>query len=69
MKRVLTSRPFHPKHHEFLQELWLETLYIECAKEKGKEKLNSVERLRVRRKNNFPMTIWDGVEKSYNIKV
>ena len=69
MKIILTSHEFQLKHHEFLQKLWLEVLYIEHAKKKGKENLNSVERLRIRRKNNFPMTIWDGEERSYNIKV
>ena len=68
MKRILVNHQFQSKNHKFLQQLWLKAHYEEWEKRKGK-KIYTVAKHRVRRKNPFPMTISDGDEKSWGLKV
>ena len=68
MKSILKSHQFQSKNHDFLQQLWLSAHYEEWEKLNGK-KISSATRVRVRKRNPFPMTIWDGDKKRYTFKV
>ena len=68
MKRILENHQFQSKNHDFLQQLWLDVHYKEWEK-KNVKTICSVGKHRVQRRNLFPMTIWDGVEKINGFKV
>ena len=68
MKRILQSHQFQSVNHKFLQQLWLSAHYEKWKKKNGK-KIYSVARQKIRRENPFPMTISDGEEKIYGVKV
>ena len=68
MKRILESHQFQSKYHDFLQQLWLDAHYEKWETKYGR-KISSVAKHRVRKRNPFPMTISDGEEKSYGVKV
>ncbi|KAI1719830.1 homeobox domain-containing protein [Ditylenchus destructor] len=65
--KFVESTQFAPEHHNFLQSLWNEAHYIETEMQRGR-KLDPVSRYRVRKKNAFPRTIWDGDATSYCFK-
>ncbi|KAI1723862.1 homeobox domain-containing protein [Ditylenchus destructor] len=65
--KFVESTQFAPEHHNFLQSLWNEAHYIETELQRGR-KLDPVSRYRVRKKNAFPRTIWDGDATSYCFK-
>ena len=68
MKRILESHQFQSKYHDFLQQLWLDAHYEMWEKKNGR-KIRAVGKHRIRKRNPFPMTISDGEEKFYGVKV
>ncbi|CAI4224658.1 unnamed protein product [Auanema sp. JU1783] len=65
--RVLESNKFSPHNHQILQDMWLRAHYAEAEKTKERE-LGAVCKYRIRKKNPFPSTIWDGEETNYCFK-
>uniref|UniRef100_A0A915D7H3 Homeobox domain-containing protein n=1 Tax=Ditylenchus dipsaci TaxID=166011 RepID=A0A915D7H3_9BILA len=65
--QLVQNNHFSSDNHPFLQHLWNEAHYTETEMMRGK-KLDPVSRYRVRKKNNFPRTIWDGEGTSYCFK-
>ncbi|GMS79810.1 hypothetical protein PENTCL1PPCAC_1985, partial [Pristionchus entomophagus] len=65
--RLLSDHKFSPDNHNVLQDLWLNAHYTEASKTKEKE-LGAVDKYRIRKKNPFPNTIWDGEETNYCFK-
>ncbi|XP_063676822.1 homeobox protein unc-39-like [Bolinopsis microptera] len=64
---ILSSHFFDKSHHEQLQHLWLAAIY---ARESGikKKNLTAVDRYRLRKRNPFPATIWEGEKTIYCLK-
>uniref|UniRef100_A0A914HG91 Homeobox domain-containing protein n=1 Tax=Globodera rostochiensis TaxID=31243 RepID=A0A914HG91_GLORO len=58
---------FVPGDHSLLQRLWNEAHYAEVEHLRGKQ-LDPVSRYRIRKKNGFPRSIWDGEGTSYCFK-
>ncbi|XP_030075275.1 homeobox protein SIX5 [Microcaecilia unicolor] len=65
--RLLESRPFPPRHHRFLQDLFLRARYREAERARGRQ-LGAVDKYRLRKKFPLPPTIWDGEETVYCFK-
>ncbi|CAJ0582716.1 unnamed protein product, partial [Mesorhabditis spiculigera] len=65
--KLLESHKFAPGNHAVLQDLWLRAHYTEAEKTKERE-LGAVCKYRIRKKNPFPQTIWDGEETNYCFK-
>lgn len=65
--RLLECNKFSPHNHQVLQHLWLDAHYKEAEKTKERE-LGAVCKYRIRKKNPFPPTIWDGEETNYCFK-
>ncbi|GMT09095.1 hypothetical protein PFISCL1PPCAC_392, partial [Pristionchus fissidentatus] len=65
--RLLSDHKFSPHNYAVLQDLWLKAHYTEASKTKEKE-LGAVCKYRIRKKNPFPATIWDGEETNYCFK-
>ncbi|KAF8381760.1 ceh-34 [Pristionchus pacificus] len=65
--RLLSEHKFSPHNYGVLQDLWLRAHYTEASKTKEKE-LGAVCKYRIRKKNPFPATIWDGEETNYCFK-
>uniref|UniRef100_A0A8R1HKK4 Homeobox domain-containing protein n=1 Tax=Caenorhabditis japonica TaxID=281687 RepID=A0A8R1HKK4_CAEJA len=65
--RLLECHKFSPHNHTVLQNLWLDAHYKEAEKTKERE-LGAVCKYRIRKKNPFPNTIWDGEETNYCFK-
>ncbi|KIH55822.1 homeobox domain protein [Ancylostoma duodenale] len=65
--RLLETHKFSPHNHQVLQDLWLRAHYTEAEKTKERE-LGAVCKYRIRKKNPFPSTIWDGEETNYCFK-
>ncbi|CAI2354079.1 unnamed protein product [Caenorhabditis sp. 36 PRJEB53466] len=65
--RLLECHKFSPHNHNVLQNLWLDAHYKEAEKTKERE-LGAVCKYRIRKKNPFPNTIWDGEETNYCFK-
>ncbi|XP_029427444.1 homeobox protein SIX5 [Rhinatrema bivittatum] len=65
--RLLESRPFPPRHHRFLQDLFLRARYREAERARGRQ-LGAVDKYRLRKKFPLPSTIWDGEETVYCFK-
>ena len=65
--RILKENDFSIEHHLTLQKLWHEAHYRESEKSRNR-KLGAVDRYRVRKKNIFPTTIWDGEDRVYCFK-
>uniref|UniRef100_A0A1I7XV40 Homeobox domain-containing protein n=1 Tax=Heterorhabditis bacteriophora TaxID=37862 RepID=A0A1I7XV40_HETBA len=65
--RLLEAHKFSPHNHTALQDLWLKAHYTEAEKTKDRE-LGAVCKYRIRKKNPFPPTIWDGEETNYCFK-
>ncbi|WKY09656.1 hypothetical protein Q1695_002201 [Nippostrongylus brasiliensis] len=65
--RLLETHKFSPHNHPVLQDLWLRAHYTEAEKTKERE-LGAVCKYRIRKKNPFPATIWDGEETNYCFK-
>uniref|UniRef100_A0A0N5AW19 Homeobox domain-containing protein n=1 Tax=Syphacia muris TaxID=451379 RepID=A0A0N5AW19_9BILA len=65
--RILENNQFSPENHAELQKLWMKAHYTEAEKVRGRE-LGAVGKYRIRRKFQFPRTIWDGEETSYCFK-
>ncbi|GMR58781.1 hypothetical protein PMAYCL1PPCAC_28976, partial [Pristionchus mayeri] len=65
--RLLSDHKFSPHNYGVLQDLWLKAHYTEASKTKEKE-LGAVCKYRIRKKNPFPATIWDGEETNYCFK-
>ncbi|GMT26198.1 hypothetical protein PFISCL1PPCAC_17495, partial [Pristionchus fissidentatus] len=65
--QLLRGHKFSPHNHGVLQDLWLRAHYTEASKTKEKA-LGAVCKYRIRKKNPFPATIWDGDETNYCFK-
>ncbi|GMS79809.1 hypothetical protein PENTCL1PPCAC_1984, partial [Pristionchus entomophagus] len=65
--RLLSEHKFSTHNHNVLQDLWMNAHYTEASKTKEKE-LGAVCKYRIRKKNPFPNTIWDGEETNYCFK-
>lgn len=64
---LLNTHKFSTVNHAVLQNLWLNAHYKEAEKTKERE-LGAVCKYRIRKKNPFPQTIWDGEETNYCFK-
>ncbi|CAL8375516.1 unnamed protein product [Gadus morhua 'NCC'] len=64
---LLEARPFSPRCHAPLQQLWLRAHYAEAERQRGRP-LGAVGKYRIRRKFPLPATIWDGEQTSYCFK-
>ncbi|KAI6189539.1 Sine oculis-like transcription factor Six1/2 [Aphelenchoides bicaudatus] len=65
---IIETHPFAREYHLELQGLWNDAHYKEAESQRGGRNLDPVTRYRVRRKNTFPRTIWDGEGTSYCFK-
>uniref|UniRef100_A0A914LIK1 Homeobox domain-containing protein n=1 Tax=Meloidogyne incognita TaxID=6306 RepID=A0A914LIK1_MELIC len=66
-KEYIKLNKFKQKDHNLLQNLWNEANYAEASKQRTKP-LDAVSRYRIRKKNIFPSSIWDGEGTSYCFK-
>uniref|UniRef100_A0A1I8B7U9 Homeobox domain-containing protein n=1 Tax=Meloidogyne hapla TaxID=6305 RepID=A0A1I8B7U9_MELHA len=66
-KEYIRLNQFKQKDHNLLQNLWNEANYLEASKQRNKP-LDAVSRYRIRKKNIFPSSIWDGEGTSYCFK-
>ncbi|CAK5023222.1 unnamed protein product [Meloidogyne enterolobii] len=66
-KEYIKLNKFKQKDHNLLQNLWNEANYAEASKQRTKP-LDPVSRYRIRKKNIFPSSIWDGEGTSYCFK-
>ncbi|KAK6182746.1 hypothetical protein SNE40_010360 [Patella caerulea] len=64
---ILESHTFEGTNHNFLQQLWYKSHYMEAQKIRGRP-LGAVDKYRLRRKYPLPKTIWDGEETIYCFK-
>ncbi|KAL5263229.1 hypothetical protein ACHWQZ_G008570 [Mnemiopsis leidyi] len=64
---ILSSHFFHKSHHEQLQHLWLAAVYARESETK-KKNLTAVDRYRLRKRNPFPASIWEGEKTIYCLK-
>lgn len=64
---ILEQNYFSPKYHAELQSLWNKAHYKEAEKVRGRS-LGAVDKYRLRKKYQFPKTIWDGEETVYCFK-
>ncbi|KAI1295649.1 Homeobox protein six1b [Halotydeus destructor] len=65
--KLIELNKFPVEFHKRLQDLWMNGHYEESAKLKGR-KLGAVDKYRLRRKHEFPRTIWDGETTVYCFK-
>ena len=65
--KILGSHMFDKSHHEQLQHLWLAAVYARESAIKRK-KLTAVDRYRLRKRNPFPSSIWEGEKTIYCLK-
>eukprot|EP00117_Sycon_ciliatum_P026120 scpid45873/ scgid21515/ Homeobox protein SIX1; Sine oculis homeobox homolog 1 &gt; Homeobox protein SIX1; Sine oculis homeobox homolog 1 len=67
--QILESETFSEQSYPRLQEMWTEAHYKEAERNReGRKPLGAVGKYRVRKKNPFPRTIWDGEETNYCFK-
>lgn len=65
--KILENNHFDVKYHQELQLLWNNAHYKEHEKKRG-HTAGAVEKYRIRKKYQFPRTIWDGEEYVYCFK-
>ena len=56
----LASSEQPPRLHEQAQEIWLQAVYARASRKRGGRHLTAVDRYRLRKRNPFPATIWNG---------
>uniref|UniRef100_A0AC34QEZ5 Homeobox domain-containing protein n=1 Tax=Panagrolaimus sp. JU765 TaxID=591449 RepID=A0AC34QEZ5_9BILA len=63
----LSSYHFSPAHHQVLQDIWKKAHYDQAKAGRNKA-LDPVARYRIRKRFQYPPTIWDGEKTSYCFK-